>query len=1203
MPRHASSNNNPHREGLALPKQWYVSVSPRDAVAAANDSTCDLHQLELAGDPENHPRCIDLPGGWQYGLRPLVAREDDAAAPGAPTGATPTLTQDFVGHSAHAAAPSSRLPHHWLTYAKRVLIPHAWDERTIFLHLDNARYHVTVRVNGKQVHQHVGGLEPHRIDISSAVLPGTQALIELTVGDVGVSGHRNFDPHNFTGTRLPTCKEIENNLVHPVLYGGFDGRQVQRVWLESVPKVRVEYVFANPKVSTGQLHYRVALRNDTDQSVAVRCLSQALPDKELLDQVITLPPRKTRLVETVVEWHDAILWDTDHPHLYPLRTRLQIGPKTVDEHHDTFGFREFTINGHSFFLNGKKIHLHGNSGHSSPEQESWSVAKKAQFLRDLKRKFHVNHIRLHARPLDPRWVEAADRVGMLITTETALWTTGFHSFDWVGSEQKCYENVRTHFLEALVRRDRNRPSVVIWSLSNEMSPITPFDLEQPKMAAMTRVFEKILAEAQREDDSRVIQMSSAMDFVGRLKMYNLHYPKNWQAFPDYPHTAYWLDGAFLFPWYGQRRNEMPAWNWRKDKPLYFGEYTCVFGATPDNQASIVGDIAFDQPDGGSQLVQEKLWGLEAKAYRRRDVSGFCAWSFALGHDVTTQSLVKRADVRAYAHAIRPLAVLDHSYRTRYFSGDEVVMDLSIHNDTRQPQRLSTTIAVNRGKQLLWEQSMPARHFEPAENLAFTSRFRTPRVERVTELSLAVTLRAGRKIVDQWSRSLWVHPQAATSAWPDHALLLDPDQSLRSLLGKSGVQDLMSHHAIDNLSALPEHGAGRSVWINFDRTGLVAPLWNRHVARLRQFVATGGTVILDRPPEFTSSDLPVKLKNGKGYADGRLEITYAYNIAPHHPLMKNRSDADFSLWGVDYYLARRCLEIPQEGNARALLVAGTDRAGLVCSPLMELDEGIGRWMVSTLELIPKLSEEPLALPMLLDMLSSSQGAGVRSSADAVGVAVAPATLRILREVGYAGSNQPLHEALTLPVAIVDGDLIGNSLDALHASLTHSRIVYLHNLTIEQTQAVLAQWRLPGVVRDGAAGPREYDTIRHTDALTDGLSSTYLHWIVGKAKLAAWTPASLHPQPASAVIELPRTTKPELAVALTRRGAVVSYRVGSGRLIIDNLQWQRPDFDEPERPRRYVMAMLTNLGVELREGAAKRFSEDFETEAERRERGHF
>ena len=400
---------------------------------------------------------------------------------------------------------------------------------------------------------------------------------------------------------------------------------------------RSEYVFANPKVSAGRLRYTVALANDTDQETTVQVRSQAkpsslnvadlvkpgkVPAKLLLDREVTLPPRSVTKLQEDIPWADARLWDTDDPFLYDLRTTLSAihhPPFTIHySHTDTFGFREFVVNGHDFLLNGRKIHLYGQSGHVGGKQHAMSVEEKMTFLRIAKEEGNINHVRLHAKPMDRRWVEAADRVGMLITTETALWTTGFHSFDWAGSEEACYQNVRHHWFEALVRRDRNSPSVVIWSLSNEMSPITPWDLKEgasaAKMSAMTRVFKRILAETAAEDDSRVVQMSSAMDFIGNLAMYNLHYPKNWQAYPDYPHTAYWLDGAFKFRWYGYGYPHMPAWSWRKDKPLYFGEYTCVYGATPDNQASIVGDVAFEEKDFGSARVQAKLWWKIGRAH-------------------------------------------------------------------------------------------------------------------------------------------------------------------------------------------------------------------------------------------------------------------------------------------------------------------------------------------------------------------------------------------------------------------------------------------------------------------------------------------------------------------------------------------------------------------------------------------------------------
>jgi beta-galactosidase len=1159
------------RSCQSLQTDWYVSISPADAVLAA---TGRAGMLEMAGDPENHPQKIDLPGDPAWGKRPLS--DVPAGTPGAATNAR-----------------GERLPNSFLSYARTVDIPADYAGKTVFLHLDNVRYHVTVSVNGTQVAQYVGGWEPHRIDITEAVVPGETALLLITVGNSGVSGHREFDPYIYTGTRLPTCKEIENNLVHPVAYGGAD-RAVEHVTLEAVPRVHTEYVFANPKVAQGVLKYKVVLTNDTAADAAVHCASEAVGAKTLVDEDVTIPARGTVTIDKVIPWADAIFWDVDHPHLYDLRTTLTVDGKVADTYADYFGFREFTINGHSFYLNGKKIHLHGNSGHVGPEQDALSLEDKMTLLRELKERLHLVQIRLHARPQDPRWVEAADRVGMLITTETALWTTGFHSFDWVGSEEACFANVCNHFMEAMVRRDRNRPSVVIWSLTNEMSPITPFDLAWDKMAALTRVLKRIIDVAEAEDDSRIVQMSSAMDFIGNLKMYNLHYPKNWQAFPDYPHTAYWLDSSFLFPWYGPKRMQMPSWSWRKDKPLFFGEFTCVFGATPDNQASIVGDIAFEQADGGSDLVDAKLWPLEVKSYRRLDVSGFCAWAFALGHYTSVDQMLKTKGVPAHTEAVRPIAVLDHTYRTRYFSGDEVALELSIHNDTRHAMPLALCCQVWNGDEVIWTETMPAAVYGPAENRAFTNRFRAPLTDARLDLRYTAVLTSGEKVVDQWTRVYEIHPKAAP-ALPAGCAFYDPEGILAARLAERGVAGAV---CLESLDALTNLSAYHTLWINFDEAKVHAGDWKRIRHAVQEFVKRGGVAVLDKPT-VAIDDLPTALQNGRGFAQpgDRLEITYAYVHAPDHPALQGFTDADFSLWGEDYYLAHRCFETPQEGNVLPLLAAGTDRAGLTSSPLLELRYGQGSFLVSTLECFGKLTEAPV-VSNLIAAMASYRPCHVTSAA---GLCVGEETLARFREVGYLGENGTLANALAADVAVIDGPCLDrDALPALGAALKAGKTVCLHALDPLQTQAVLDALNLPGQAVSGKIEGREYDTIRRTHRLASGMTSNYLFWIVDKAKIPPWTPAPLHPEPATALIRLPEGAG---AAQITRRGAVTIYAVGSGTLVIDNLRWHLADFDEPERPRRYVMTLLTNLGVPLTRGVDKRMSEEYETAEERRERGHF
>ncbi len=126
----------------------------------------------------------------------------------------------------------------------------------------------------------------------------------------------------------------------------------------------------------------------------------------------------------------------------------------------------------------------------------------------------------------------------------------------------------------------------------------------------------------------------------------------------------------------------------------------------------MGDVAFEEPDGGTRLVKEKLWPLEVKAYRRLDVSGFCAWSFALGEITRWMSCWRVRDVAAHTLAVRPLAVLDHSYRTAYFAGDEVAIELSVHNDSRAEQRLAVSCEVRKDGEVCWRETMPARRYGP-----------------------------------------------------------------------------------------------------------------------------------------------------------------------------------------------------------------------------------------------------------------------------------------------------------------------------------------------------------------------------------------------------------------------------------------------------------------------------------------------------------
>ena len=180
--------------------------------------------------------------------------------------------------------------------------------------------------------------------------------------------------------------------------------------------------------------------------------------------------------------------------------------------------------------------------------------------------------------------------------------------------------------------------------------------------------------------------------------YNLHYPEGFLDHPDWPYPGCWLDKGTLFEWYSATaKNTLPTWTWRRDKPLIVDEFLEIaFSTRPPaaGLATFIGPAAADLPEA-QMLAHVKCWPMETIAYRRQASLGFCAWSFLLWNTTDFKEIIKQPDAAAYCYAIRPLAVLDHSYRTRYFAHDEIVEELdaqryapgdAAHVEVRSDQR-------------------------------------------------------------------------------------------------------------------------------------------------------------------------------------------------------------------------------------------------------------------------------------------------------------------------------------------------------------------------------------------------------------------------------------------------------------------------------------------------------------------------------------
>lgn len=148
------------------------------------------------------------------------------------------------------------------------------------------------------------------------------------------------------------------------------------------------------------------------------------------------------------------LWSPDTPHLYRLQTTVLADEKPVDQEETTFGIRTIRFDARNgFFLNGKSLKIKGTCNHQDHAGVGTALPDRLQYYRlERLKAMGSNACRTSHNPPTPAFLEACDRLGMLVMDETRMFSSTPE-----GMSQ----------LERMVKRDRNHPSIILWSLGNE----------------------------------------------------------------------------------------------------------------------------------------------------------------------------------------------------------------------------------------------------------------------------------------------------------------------------------------------------------------------------------------------------------------------------------------------------------------------------------------------------------------------------------------------------------------------------------------------------------------------------------------------------------------------------------------------------------------------------------------------------------------
>ena len=174
----------------------------------------------------------------------------------------------------------------------------------------------------------------------------------------------------------------------------------------------------------------------------------------------------TEVMLTTVNIADAKLWDIDSPYLYSADVVVEADGMVVDSVREQFGIRKIEFSkDFGFKLNGRKVFLKGISNHHDMGALGAAAFDDGieRMMRRLK-EFGFNHIRCSHNPYSESFTKIADRVGLLIVDElTDKWSDNDY---WGG--RRPFTTLWPQMITEWVKRDRNSPSVIMWSLGNEL---------------------------------------------------------------------------------------------------------------------------------------------------------------------------------------------------------------------------------------------------------------------------------------------------------------------------------------------------------------------------------------------------------------------------------------------------------------------------------------------------------------------------------------------------------------------------------------------------------------------------------------------------------------------------------------------------------------------------------------------------------------
>lgn len=346
------------------------------------------------------------------------------------------LPFDAKGSTPHGAKAIGRgFAHNSVGWYRRELaIPASAQGKRFALEFDGVFRDSVVWVNGHYLHREASGYSSFRVDITDYLNHGGRNVVAVRVDATTQEGW------------------------------WYEGAGIYRhVWLTQTEPLHVDhwgtFVRATVNGNRADVSVDTTVRNagKTARSFSLEHVLRD-PDGRVVARA-TVPSRRVAVdastdVAAALRVTAPKLWSLESPQLYKLTTHVKLGGRVVDSYDTPFGIRSIRFDpDKGFFLNGRHIKLHGANNHQDHAGIGVALPDAMHDARlKMLKGMGVNAIRSAHHPATPELLDACDRLGILVIDEHRM----------MGTAPQLRDE-----MERMVRRDRNHPSIILWSVGNE----------------------------------------------------------------------------------------------------------------------------------------------------------------------------------------------------------------------------------------------------------------------------------------------------------------------------------------------------------------------------------------------------------------------------------------------------------------------------------------------------------------------------------------------------------------------------------------------------------------------------------------------------------------------------------------------------------------------------------------------------------------